>query len=76
MHRTKNNKKLINRVRNVRGNSSLSFLINISKYIHHNIGFDEVKGKYELRDFRKIKWEWQLFLKILLPPIRGTESSA
>lgn len=46
---------LINKIRTVRGNSTLNFLINISKYIHHNLGFDEVKGKYELGDFVKNK---------------------
>ena len=48
-------KVLINKVRPVRGNSTLNFLINIAKYIHYNLGFDEKEGKYDLGDFVKNK---------------------
>lgn len=47
--------KSINGIRAIRGNNSLNFLINISKYIHLNLGFDEKKGKYDLGDFVKSK---------------------
>ena len=48
-------KGLINKVRPVRGNSTLNFLTNICKYIHYNLGFDEKEGKYYLGDFVKNK---------------------
>lgn len=53
--RIKIDKVLINKVRPVRGNSTLNFLINIAKYIHYNLGFDEKEGKYDLGDFVKNK---------------------
>lgn len=48
-------KQLIKGIRAVRGNNSLNFLINIAKYIHNNLGFDEKEGKYDLGDFVKSK---------------------
>lgn len=53
--RVKINKVLINEANPVRGNSKLNFLINIAKYIHYNLGFDEKEGKYDLGDFVKSK---------------------
>ena len=45
---TKIDKTLIGKIKSIRGNSTLNFLINISKYIYNNIGFDEKEGKYDL----------------------------
>ena len=46
-------KNLINRVRLIRGNRTLNFLINIAKYIYYNLGFDEKEGKYDIGNFIK-----------------------
>lgn len=48
-------KKLIQKVSPVRGNNSLNFLLNITKYIYYNLGFDEKEGKYDLGNFVKSK---------------------
>ena len=53
--RVKIDKQLLKTIRPVRGNSTLNFLINISKYIYYNLGFDEKDGKYDLGDFVKNK---------------------
>ena len=53
--KVKIDKVLINSIKPVRGNSTLNFLINISKYTHYNLGFDEKEGKYDLGDFMKNK---------------------
>ena len=53
--KVKINKQSINAIRPVRGNTNLNFLINIAKYIHYNLGFDEKEGKYDLGDFIKNK---------------------
>lgn len=45
----------IKSIRPIRGNSSLNFLLNIAKYVHNNLGFDEKEGKYDLSDFVKSK---------------------
>ena len=54
---TKIDKTLIGKIKSIRGNSTLNFLINISKYIYNNIGFDEKEGKYDLGEFLKSKME-------------------
>ena len=48
-------KILINEIRHIRGNSTINFLVNICKYIHYNLGFDEKIGKYDLGSFIKNK---------------------
>ena len=53
--RVKIDKQLLKTIRPVRGNSTLNFIINISKYIYYNLGFDEKDGKYDLGDFVKNK---------------------
>ena len=55
VQRVKIDKVLVNNIRPVRGNNTLNFLINISKYIYYNLGFDEKEGKYDLGDFMKNK---------------------
>ena len=44
-------KTLISSVKSVRGNHTLNFLINISKYIQSNLGFNQANGKYDLNNF-------------------------
>ena len=51
--KAKIDKLLINKIKPIRGNSFLNFLVNICKYIHYNLGFDENEGKYDLGDFVK-----------------------
>lgn len=42
---------LLSSVKSIRGNHTLNFLINISKYIQTNLGFNDSKGNYEMNDF-------------------------
>ena len=44
-------KSLVTNIKNVRGNHTLNFLVNISKYIHSNLGFNDSKGNYYMNDF-------------------------
>ena len=39
----------------IKDSDTLNFIINISKYIYYNLGFDEKDGKYDLGDFVKNK---------------------
>ncbi len=46
-------KTILNSLRPVRGDKSLNFLIQLTRYIHSNIGFNEKEGKYSIGDFVK-----------------------